>query len=53
MQGNLHTYATSNLQSESYVVHLRGTKHFIIKLRMNKGKINAFNHRTIESLSIV
>ena len=32
---------------------LRGTKHFIIKLRMNKGKINAFNHRTIESLSIV
>ena len=26
------------------VVHFRGTKHFIIKLRMNIGKINAFNH---------
>ena len=53
MQGILHTYATHNMQSESYVVHLRGSKSFIIKLRMNIGKINAFNHRTIESLSIV
>ena len=55
IQWNLHKFAISNLQSESSshmsnVVHNRGTKHFITKLRMNICKINSSNHRTIESI---
>ena len=36
----------------SNVVHYRGTERIIIKLRMNICNINAFNHRTIESIII-
>ena len=45
IQRKLNIYATSNLQSDptshmNNIVHLRGTKRFIIKLRMNIGKMH-------------